>query len=907
MPPPNEKKPDLPLIGEHYQLLSKLGEGAFGEVFRAHHDLLDQDFAVKLLKPELSEDKDVCNRFLDEARALIRFSHPNVVQMRHVGRHQGRLFLVMDFVEGVELGQLMRKHGAFSEARALNLISQILHGLESAHAAGIVHRDLKPSNILVETLADGSEKPMVLDFGLSKFSAIDGPGGAHRSITGTIVGTLAYMSPEQIKGDKDIDGRSDLFAAGLILQEMLQGHHPYPGESGIVVAAKLLRDPIPPIDADKAANISESTKSALGRALERDRDARFASVTAFAQCLEGRGPPSDTSKVTTVLEAQQELARQEKLAAERSKAAKVAKRDARVAAGGGSGKKGGLLALIAVAVLALGAGAFFFLGQGKGSQEGSGNGTEVAKGLPTKGTLPGQVEPKKDDVPTKVEPKQDVPVKVEPKKDDTPTKVEPKKDDVPTNVEPKKDDTPTKVEPKKDDVPTKAEPKKDDPPTKVEPKKDDVPTKVEPKQDDPPTKVEPTKGNPGEDPAKAGPDPDMPPPVPATPTLTPQDCCVDAARQMEAGEWASARALYRQAAEQAPLKDDVQVTALRGVAASWLEEADAKARSGDVAGALALYAEGLDWLKSRHAAFERVEQAVDTVALQLGYSRMHQAGFHVESARWLGLTGRKDEAAAELELARVAFDFALQTLDRRGVHSWEFLIHRAQMHRLTGDTKQMIEDMRYATKTKDTSVPPHMWVAHASAERRVAQALARQGQLADALTWARQADKVATDGVSWQENPKTGDYNLTREQWLAMVRVVFVLGTVLPTNEDPNALHGRLNYWLDETKKKPAAGWIASDVSKARLLEAEAMERYLAGRVAAHRSKAGEAAKIYADALAKVTEAERLRLAVAASGGRKVDPLLYEVKAAILAAQGQTAEARAAMAAAQAASAANPD
>ena len=877
MPPPHDSDAKLPLLGEHYQLTAKLGEGAFGEVFRAHHDLLDQDFAVKLLKPELSEDKDVCDRFLDEARALIRFSHPNVVQMRHVGRHKGRLFLVMDFVEGVELGELIRKHGAFGEKRALAIIKQILSGLEAAHAAGIVHRDLKPSNILIESLPDGTDKAMILDFGLSKFSAIDAPGGAHRSITGTIVGTLAYMSPEQIKGDKDIDGRSDLFATGLILQEMLQGHHPYPGESGIVVAAKLLRDPIPPLDQEKAEKISDSTKSALGRALERDRDARFASVTAFAQSLEGRGPPSDTSKVTTVLEAQEELARQEALAAERAKGKGAAAGPAKAAAAP-TKKKSPLVPILVVVVLVAGAATFFLLGK-KDEPKGGTDGTEVARGTQGTPDVPG------DHTKGPAVPKGVHPAVTPPKKDDVePTP--PKKDVEPTP--PKKGDA-EPPPPKKDDT-QPAPPKKDDtsptPPRKDDPAKDD-PAKAQPVVSEPPTPAPTT-------------------PEPST-QHTPAEDVAQAAADMDAGKWQAARDAYTRAAEQAPPEEAIQVTALRGAAASWFAEADGKARGGDVQDALALYAEGIAWFESRHSVYERVGQAVVEVPLQLGYSRMYKAQFHVERARWLGLTGHADEAAAELEKARVAFDFALQTLDRRGVNHWELLIHRAQMHRLNGDTEKMIEDMRYATKSRDTSVPPHMWVAHAAAERRVAQALARQGKLGEALTWAKQADKVASDGVSWQENPDTGEYNLTRAQWLAMVRVVFVLGTVLPASEDPNPLHGRLAYWLSETQKKKAPAWMPADQARAKVLIAEAMERYLQGRVMAYRKKAAEADKIYGEALAKLTEAEGLLNAVAEAGGEKVDPLLFEVRAAVDAAQGKSADAQAAQAAAQAAAKSNPD
>ena len=110
MPPTDDSKPakKLPSVGKDYTVTRKLGEGAFGEVYLAHHDLLGQDFAVKVLRPELCEDQDVRDRFLDEARALIRFSHPNVVQMRHVGEHDGRLFLVMDFVKGKELYDVLK-------------------------------------------------------------------------------------------------------------------------------------------------------------------------------------------------------------------------------------------------------------------------------------------------------------------------------------------------------------------------------------------------------------------------------------------------------------------------------------------------------------------------------------------------------------------------------------------------------------------------------------------------------------------------------------------------------------------------------------------------------------------------------------------------------------------------------
>ncbi len=872
MAPENDDTPtEQLLVGEHYRLVDKLGEGAFGEVYRGHHELLGQDFAVKLLKPELCENQDVRDRFLDEARALIRFSHPNVVQMRHVGEYNGRLFLVMDFVEGVELTELMKKTGPIGEKRALNIIKQILSGLEAAHAAGIVHRDLKPSNILVESRADGTEHTKILDFGLSKFSAIDGPGGAHRSITGTIVGTLAYMSPEQIKGEADIDGRSDLFAAGLILQEMLQGHHPYPGESGIVVAAKLLRDPIPPITEDKRKNISNSTMMALGRALERDRDARFTSVTAFSQSLDGKGPPSDTSRVTTVQAAQEELARQEAAAAAtKGGKAKTRVTSAAEAPGAPGAKKKSMLPVLVALLLVAGAGWFFLLGPGAGKKDND-QGTPIAKGDEPSKAGPSKADPKKIDAPTPP------PTKDDPKKTDTPTppptKDDPKKADAPTPP-------PTKDDPKKADAPTP-------PPTKDDPKKDD------PKKADSPTPP-PTK----DDPKKA----DAPtPPVSAASALSPKDCCGKAGPMLLAGDWSGARKLFLQAAAKSELTDELQVAALRGAAESWISEADQEARSGRVDAAMTLYAQAIAWLKERHGAYERVERAVDRVRLQLGFSRMHQAEAHVERARWLGLQGKSAAYATEIKAAENAYDFALQQLQRDGVRYWEFLIRRAQMYGLQKQRDKMIEDVAHTTKTNNTEVPAHMWVAHATAARRVAQAWAKAGNAREALLWAKKAWKVAEDGASWQED------KLSRQQWLDLARVLFTHAALAPSTEDPTALHGKLRYWVQLAAKVQPTGQVESDVAKARLLIGQAAERYLHGLVMRRGGKQTEATKALANAAAKAAQAIGIQKAVEAKGGTRLDPLPYEVQGAIFAAQGKTAEASQALAAATKANLANPD
>ena len=850
------QKPQFPTIGEDYKIFEKLGEGAFGEVYKAHHALLDQDFAVKLLRPELGEDEEVRARFLDEARALIRFSHPNVVQMRHVGEFNGRLFLVMDFVKGEELLAVMKRDGPFEEQRALGLVKQILAGLESAHAAGIVHRDLKPSNIIVEETGDGKERIRILDFGLSKFSAIDGQAGAHRSITGTIVGTLAYMSPEQIKGDKDIDGRSDLFAVGLILQEMLQGHHPYPGDSGIVVAAKLLRDPIPPISGAPATQISDTTKSALARALERDRDARFASVMAFSQSLEGKGPPSDTSRVTTVLETQQELARQEAEAARAAKAA--AKADG---AGSGGGKSKVLIGVAALAVL--GIAAFFLFGNKETDKPQGGTKTTASSGSGT----PGTSEP--DPAVT---------------------------DPGPATTEP--DPAVTEPDPAvKEPDPATTEPATTEPDPAV---KEPDPATTEPATTEPdPAVKEPDPAT--TEPATTEPDPAVKEPTGGSELIDPRICCTKASPLFQKGKWAEARGWFQKAAKDSTLTDDVQLSALRGAAESWIAQADQLARAGKIEEALQHLAESLQWVQDRHKAYAGLNQAAQAARLQIGFARMHEGEAHVERARWLRVLGKDAEAAQEIAKAEVAYDFALDQLRRDGVRYWEFLIRRAEMFGVQGKTAEMVDDVAHTTKTNNAEVPAHMWVAHARALRRVGEAYALQGNAAAALEWARRAMSVAEDGVGWQ------DQNLTRGQWLEMARVLFFVSTVLPADEDPTALHGKIRYWVTEAGKAPAPVWVDGDVAKARLLTAQAMERNLYGRMMAFRKKDADAQKAYGEAAALITQAIELRDGAATRGVRLVSPLPYRVRAAIATSLGKPEEAAASLQAAQTASRANPD
>src|SRR5262245_37627962 len=205
---PADPLPGRVLAGT-YRLDGVLGRGAMGTVYRAHHLLLGDPYAVKVLHPDLAEEEDLRRRFLQEARALARFSHKNAVAVRHCAEEDGLVFLAMDLCRGETLEALLEREGALTEERAVALTLQVLAALEEAHGVGIVHRDLKPANVMVEPGARGEpEVARVLDFGLSRILAgsKEGAAASRVSALGEVVGTVAYMSPEQALGE-ELDAR----------------------------------------------------------------------------------------------------------------------------------------------------------------------------------------------------------------------------------------------------------------------------------------------------------------------------------------------------------------------------------------------------------------------------------------------------------------------------------------------------------------------------------------------------------------------------------------------------------------------------------------------------------------------------------------------------------------------------
>ncbi|MDL2717948.1 MAG: protein kinase [Acidobacteriota bacterium] len=279
-----------PLIGKnvaHYSIVRRLGSGGMGVVYEAEDARLGRRVALKFLPPELAQDVASLERFQREARAASALNHPGICTVFAIEEHERQHFIVMECLEGQTLAQMMTARPPFELESLLAIGIQIADALESAHARGIVHRDVKPANVFVN--ARGQVK--ILDFGLARIEGPrrgnDGAGssletvGARNDLTtpGTAMGTVAYMSPEQARGQL-ADGRTDLFSLGTVLYEMATGALPFPGgTSAIVFDAILNRDPLP------AAQVNSALPPELGRildkALEKDRNLRYQTATDF--------------------------------------------------------------------------------------------------------------------------------------------------------------------------------------------------------------------------------------------------------------------------------------------------------------------------------------------------------------------------------------------------------------------------------------------------------------------------------------------------------------------------------------------------------------------------------------------------------------------------------------------------
>jgi tetratricopeptide (TPR) repeat protein len=260
-----------------YRILSRLGQGGMGEVYLAEDPSLGRKVALKFILPEMAADDGARRRLLHEARAAAQLDHPFLCKVYEAGEHDNTPYLALEFVEGTTLKERLAA-GTLPESDALRMATEIAEAVQFAHARGIVHRDLKPANIMIGT--DGHVK--VMDFGVAKRLVAPAPADAVTvnastvSVAGEPTGTLAYMSPEQILG-QPIDARSDIFAFGVVLFEMLTGRHPFLKGSVVETAQAVLNDPPPPLE-QNARGAAPLLEHLLRRCLEKDRARRYQSL-----------------------------------------------------------------------------------------------------------------------------------------------------------------------------------------------------------------------------------------------------------------------------------------------------------------------------------------------------------------------------------------------------------------------------------------------------------------------------------------------------------------------------------------------------------------------------------------------------------------------------------------------------
>jgi serine/threonine-protein kinase len=265
------------IVAGKYRVDRILGQGGMGIVVQATHLQLGQPVAVKLLLPEVLGKQEVVQRFLREAQAAVRLKSEHVARVIDVGSLEtGAPYMVLEYLDGCDLSQFPRAE--LDPGTIIDLMLQACEALYEAHSIGIIHRDIKPANFFITRRPDGGLLLKILDFGISKSQS-----GVEANLTGThvVLGTPAYMSPEQMRSTREVDGRSDLWSLGIVMYELLQGTAPFEADTFTAFAMKVATDPLPPITRSLPFGLAEI----VYRCLEKDRERRVRDVSELVRAL----------------------------------------------------------------------------------------------------------------------------------------------------------------------------------------------------------------------------------------------------------------------------------------------------------------------------------------------------------------------------------------------------------------------------------------------------------------------------------------------------------------------------------------------------------------------------------------------------------------------------------------------
>ncbi|HEY3803496.1 MAG TPA: serine/threonine-protein kinase [Kofleriaceae bacterium] len=269
----------------NYRILSKISDGGMGAVYRAEHVLIGRFVAIKVLLPELTANREIVNRFFNEARATTAIKHPGIVEVFDFGYlENGLAYIVMELLEGMTLSRRAKTIGVMNEGEAAALLRSVCNALAAAHDKGIVHRDLKPDNIfLIHDLETGGDRTKLLDFGIAKLTDLGSASAATK--TGAVMGTPTYMSPEQCRGSGEVDHRADLYSLGCIFYQLVAGRPPFATQgAGEVIGMHLYMQPEPP--SRHHAGISPDTEALIMALLAKDPAHRPQSARELAAMLQ---------------------------------------------------------------------------------------------------------------------------------------------------------------------------------------------------------------------------------------------------------------------------------------------------------------------------------------------------------------------------------------------------------------------------------------------------------------------------------------------------------------------------------------------------------------------------------------------------------------------------------------------